>query len=215
MSMIVGTIVAVAVAAEVLYTAVQWLRERWGNRTVAPSTLCTAEMSETDQKMQTETVEIVHEVFGEDINESIQELSASERLEKVELLTEQLKEAYDVDVNVEFFGENRNYCGYYNYKDNTLSLNVADLLSKNIENVYEFINTVIHELRHAVQWKAIQEEDFWEIDDQRKISWINNFADYITAQIDPKGYALQPVEVDARTFAAGCLKGVIENECEA
>lgn len=208
MAITVGTIVAAMVAVEIACAAVQWFRDLWGTKVNAPASLCTAEMSTTDQEMQEETKHILKEVFGENIAESIQSLDAAQRIVKAEEFIEKLKDAYGLDVEVEFYGENRSHCGFYNSKLNTLNLNVADLLSKNMDCSYEFINTIIHELRHAVQWKAIQEDGFWNTDKATRINWMNNFANYIQYGIDPKGYAQQPVEVDAVTFVDGCLKGV-------
>ena len=111
-------------------------------------------------------------------------------------------------VKVEFYGDDRHQCGFYNSRDNTLNLNVADLLSKTPERIQEFFDTIIHELRHAVQWKAIREAGYWNVEEERSKAWAKNFANYISASVDPRGYANQLVEVDARTFASGCLEGV-------
>lgn len=212
MSITVGTIIAATVAARAVYAAVQWLREIWGNRVTAPNSLCTANMSEMDEKMQEETIRIIKDIFGEDINENIQELSASDRILKIEEFAKRIKLVYGLDVDINFYGDDKNLCGFYSFKDNELNLNVADLLSKNAEDIYEFLDTVIHEMRHAVQWKAVQEEGFWNVDDKTRAEWMDNLANnYIPFNVDPRGYALQPVEVDARTFATGCLEGVIGN----
>lgn len=207
MSITVATVLAV-LATELVCIAVQFFCDLWGNRVNAPSTLCTEEMSEVDKKMQQQTKNIIHDVFGENVAESVQNMKAAQRIEKVEELVKQLKEEYRLDVEVEFYGENRNECGFYNGKQNTLSLNVADLLSNNSEQIQVFFDTVIHELRHAVQWKAVQEEGFWNIGRERRIKWADNFKNYISINVDPKGYARQPVEMDACTFSAGCMEGV-------
>ena len=207
----VETIMTAVLAVELAYIAVQWVRELWGNRVIAPESLCTAEMSETDLEMQQQTVQIMRDTFGTDINESIQKLSAAERIQKAEEFVNNLTMIYGLDIKIEFFGENRVHCGHYNMKENSLNLNVADLLSKNEENIYEFFDTIFHELRHAVQWKAVQEEGFWNVEENTREQWLHNFDNYISVNVDPQGYALQTIEADARTFATGCLKGVMNH----
>jgi len=208
MSITLGTIVTALLVAEVVCAAVEFLHDLWGYCVNAPGTLCTAEMSETDIKMQEQTRDMIHETFGENIIDSVQDMDAAQRIKSAQNLIQALQKEYDLDVKVEFYGDDRHQCGFYNSRDNTLNLNVADLLSKTPERIQEFFDTIIHELRHAVQWKAIREAGYWNVEEERSKAWAKNFANYISASVDPRGYANQLVEVDARTFASGCLEGV-------
>lgn len=206
MSLTVGTIISIALIATA--TVIDWLCDVWGSRTIAPVTLCTAPMSETDVEMQIATKAVLKEALGEDINATIQELSAAERITKAEELIDRLQELYGLDVEVDFYGDTYVNCGRFNYHGFKLELNVANLLAREEERVLNFIDTIIHELRHAVQCKAICEEGFWNVSEETKKRWLDNIKNYITVTVDPKGYANQPVELDARTFASGCLREV-------
>ena len=76
--------------------------------------------------------------------------------------------------------------------------------------VRSVMETIVHELRHAVQWKAITENNFWNVDEKTRDLWAENlnFDNYIDPEVDFKGYCEQPVEADARTFSALVMEGV-------
>lgn len=207
--------VLLAVAAAVTVGTVSFLVDRWrGDHTEIqlPQQLVTGPMSETDKKMQERTREVIHETFGEDVVASVKEMKSSERVQAAEDFTRKLAEEYEVDVEFGFYGDTKEKCGYYSDTEKKIHLNVSDLLEDNEEllpvRIHEFLDTVIHELRHAVQCKAIREEGFWDVENERRILWADNFRNYISADVDPRGYAEQRVEVDARTFAAESLEGV-------
>lgn len=207
MGVIFRTIVS-GIIEELVCEAILWLREVWDNRIEAPDSLLMENLSKTDRLKQKQTQQIIHSVLGEDPIQEILRMNAADRINKMEETFRRFAECYDLNVAADFYGDSRDSCGYYDCDDNILSLNVADLLSKNPEHIKEFLDTMIHELRHAVQHKAIKTEGFWNVEEQRKAEWRNNHDNYIEFEVDPQGYAQQAVEKDAITFAAGCLKGV-------
>ncbi|MBO5474793.1 MAG: hypothetical protein J6A08_13570 [Lachnospiraceae bacterium] len=207
MGVVFRTIVS-EIVEELVCEAILWLRELWDNRVKAPDSLLVANLSKTDRLKQKQTKQIIHGVLGEDPIQEILKMNAADRIHKMEEVFCRLVECYDLNVTADFYGDSRDSCGYFDGENNILSLNVADLLSKNPEYVKEFLDTMIHELRHAIQQKAIRTEGFWDIEETRRLEWRNNYDNYIEFEVDPQGYARQVVEEDALTFASGCLKGV-------
>lgn len=62
------------------------------------------------------------------------------------------------------------------------------------------LSTVIHELRHLVQYQvaALKRND--GVPFERRRAWRENALHYIRREVDPEGFYYQPLEVDARSF---------------
>lgn len=208
--MVVETLVACAAVAVVAEIA-EFLINLWG-RSEAPPQLLEGPMSEDDLKMQEKTKTLIHEIFGEDIVSTVTAMDGPQRVQAAQDFTLRVIQEYGLDAEIVFYGDAREHCGFYNYWENKLYYNVADLLVYNEEVLtvcmHEFFDTVIHELRHAVQYRAVQQEGFWNVENETRLEWADNFRNPIGADVDLRGYITQTLEVDARTFAAGCLKGV-------
>ena len=203
----------ILLATMVAGIVINFFRNLWGSQS-APPRLLEATLSETDEKMCEKTRELIQEVFGENVVESVKAMDSLKRLEKANEFANRLVKAYGLETEVTFYGENRNDCGGYNFRENKIYLNVADLFIRDEEHFAEyllnFFDTIIHELRHAVQHKAVLQEGFWEVDEDTRLLWADNIAHYHSPKVDIKAYVTQPIEMDARTFAARSMKGVFE-----
>lgn len=100
---------------------------------------------------------------------------------------------------------------------NTANFNIVELMWRGDDEQFEarirnFIDTIVHEERHAVQHRVIREPGFWQIDEERRTAWARNTPPpnkrYIRASVDIRRYRTQPVERDAFTFADLALRGV-------
>lgn len=94
--------------------------------------------------------------------------------------------------------------GVYDRDDKSIQVNALQLepTSKYGHDSERMIMTCLHEGRHAYQNQAI--EGLIEHDDPEEVElWKQNLAEghYIRFYQNPRAYYLQPVEVDARTFA--------------
>ena len=68
----------------------------------------------------------------------------------------------------------------------------------------EVMNTMVHEMRHAYQHAVVDSPDKFDVAQSTVDSWAADFDDYKTPDSDGfKAYYSQPVEADARSFAAG------------
>lgn len=173
------------------------------------------EMSEKDKQKIDETQQLIQECFGENVVENLKNASNKERIALMAEFAEKLAELYDLDIEVDVTISDAQNCGFYNWQEKKAKFNIL-LLTIDSSNehfeycVREVMDTIIHELRHAVQHKAILEEGFWEIEDERRAEWANNMTEgnYIRPEVDMKGYVNQPIEADASTFAGLVMNGV-------
>lgn len=182
--------------------------------TTVPETI-QAELCETDQEKIAQSQALFHEHFGEDVCQTIRNMSNMERVDAANRFANDLAKLYDVDVNIDINISNVEECGYYNHLENKAVFNILELLVSNDNPNFEshirnFFDTIVHELRHAVQNKAVEEPGFWDIDEARRKAWEENLkpGNYIDPQVDIRGYMMQPTENDATTFAANVLEGV-------
>ncbi|MBE6728104.1 MAG: hypothetical protein E7562_05615 [Ruminococcaceae bacterium] len=187
----------------------------WGNAPAQnpPQQAISAPMSDTDKEKIKETQNFIKEKFGDNVVDHFREIPKKERVAELTEFAEELAKLYGVELEVDINAEHINSCGFYNFETKTLEFNIKYLMfEKNDENfaffIKEAINTIVHELRHAVQHKATKESGFWNVDEKTRAKWANNFRNYISPSVDMRGYANQPVEADATTFANAALEGI-------
>lgn len=69
----------------------------------------------------------------------------------------------------------------------------------------EMVKTIFHELKHTVQWRAIQEGgNVWGYSDDLLSQWALNHMNYVSPYDDPEGYIMQGMEMDSFGFET-CL----------
>lgn len=95
--------------------------------------------------------------------------------------------------------------GYYNRGTRKITINTEQLEPQSqYGNDYRVhLDTILHEGRHAYQHQAVLSEIEHEPPEQVS-EWRDNMAPghYITYERNPRGYYAQPIERDARAFAA-------------
>lgn len=214
--------VLAAAAATIAAVAVSNILESlWG----APSSTqslplsLTAEMSNHDQEMADRTRSLIQECYcrdGNNVMDSIRQMNAEERLDATRSFCARLAQLNGLQIDSISFYQNNNIgdCGSYNSRMNAVQFNIVELMWNGNDEAFEaritnFIDTIVHEYRHAVQFRAIREKGFWQIDDQRRKNWADNLPpNYINPKVDPRGYRMQPLESDAFTYAALVMRGV-------
>ncbi len=190
------------------------LIERWGTRQVeqVPESV-QAELSETDKEKIKETQELIHEKFGDSVVESLRNASNKQRVDMMDDFAKELATLYGLDIEIDITVDQISSCGYYNWAEKKAVFNIAMLMADgNDKNfavyVREVMDTIIHELRHAVQRKAVAEPGFWDVDEERRRIWTENMNNYIRPEVDYHGYAHQPIEADSVTFAGAVMSEV-------
>ena len=195
-----------------------------------PETLKT-ELTETDKEKALQSADIIKDVFGEKPIEKFDEMSTAEKIAALESIAGSLIELYGLeDTKFEMVNiSDINTWGYYRHDEDKLYVNISLLMMdpNEFKKVFkegarevvlrETISTIVHELRHAVQHKAISldSDDYWNTTEQTRIEWAHNFANYIPYEVDPVGYKNQIVERDANTYADEVMKGVFGDEKDA
>lgn len=206
---------AVAAGLLAIFEGVKGLIDLWGEKKQARSLpeQVKAEISETDKEMLEKTKEVITNNFGDSVIKKIADATNKERIDLMTDFATELAKAYGLDIDIDICVNEINNCGYYVWEDKKAVFNIAMMMvDKNNEYfeycVRETLDTIIHELRHAVQHKAISEEGFWNVDEERRIKWAENLTNYISPKTDRKGYSLQPIELDAATFANAAMERV-------
>ncbi|MCD7885097.1 MAG: hypothetical protein LUI87_15575 [Lachnospiraceae bacterium] len=173
-----------------------------------------SEMSKTDKEKVNETREIIKKHFTEDPAEAIGNMSNIDRVQATSDFVKDLAKAYGLDIDIDVALMDSGMWGFYNFGSKKAVFNVSYLMvDKDNEKfkyiVKEFLDTIVHELRHAVQHRAVEEPGFWDVSDERRAEWAYNMQHYIKAETDIKAYAKQPIENDAASFAAMALEGMV------
>lgn len=101
--------------------------------------------------------------------------------------------------------------GYYSSRDNTITLNSYYIEGCDYESYKQCMDTIIHEGRHAYQHYNVEIRQVHPSDGDCK-NWDENlnevalFPEYygyqVADEVGPLRYWMQPVEADARAFAA-------------
>jgi hypothetical protein len=175
----------------------------------AINSMISESMNGKEKEMMEETADCINRLFNDAVIDTIKSMSAEERLRASDTLISELCRIYQIQLDsIEYFTSNSGIMGAYCRSENKISLNIQYLLCNNGEAIREYIDTIVHELRHALQWNILEDKVDWEISEERKKEWAENFINYIPCRKGIKLYFMQPVELDAFAFAAGSMKGV-------
>lgn len=109
----------------------------------------------------------------------------------------------EMNVSPSFAGwyQDNSTIGVYCEDVRGIALNEMFIATDNDYVLRNIINTVIHECKHAMQWDAVSGRNTHGYSPQLIEAWRRNFADYIQPEESDEGYAKQPVEYDAASFA--------------
>lgn len=205
---------AVGLTLGILSGLIEGLLERWGQQSLPQTSR--AELSEADQKKVVETQALICRCFGGSPVECLKNASNKDRIALVAEFSEQLAELYGLDIEVDVTVNELKNCGSYYWKEHKAVFNIALLMVDGSNEHFDFcvretLDTIIHELRHAVQHRAVREPGFWSVDEERRLAWAENMTPdhYISPAVNLRAYAEQPIEKDAVTFAAAVMEGVL------
>lgn len=163
--------------------------------------------------MAEETRAAIEKLFGTPADEKIMRMAEKEEREEASTkLILELCGLYHISLTkITYFYEDSGSMGAYGPHDKSIALNIKYLMTGDRACIREYLDTIVHELRHAVQRSAIEGDDYWQVPEERQKSWLGNMvpmSNYISFGEDPEGYYTQPVEMDAFTFAHYVMEGV-------
>lgn len=195
---------------------VSFLQGTFGRQRAMPETI-KAELSDKDKEMAQQTKDLIHEQFGENVSDSIRAMSNMDRLQAANRFANDLAQLYGLDIEIDVVAQDATQCGYYDWSSGKAVFNIVELWISNDDpdfdaHIQNFFDTIVHELRHAVQRKAVTEPGFWDVEEERRQKWDENFqpGNYVRADVNIRGYMEQPLENDAYTYAAYVMEGVFE-----
>ena len=166
-------------------------------------------MTETDLRMAEQSREIIAEHLGDQPVDALLSLNAEDRITAMGNILEAMARLYNVPIKgAEFTQMDAGICGAYYRNEQMIRVNVTHLMCNDRAVLLDVLDTVVHELRHAVQWSMIEGNEVWGASEERRLEFARNFRHYVRPNRDVRGYQLQPVERDATTFAAMVLRGV-------
>lgn len=204
---------AVIVAVGFLTDFIAGLISRWGEQRLPVA--AQTELSDDDHKMVEKTQTLITRSFGNDVVGTLRNASNKDRIALFADFAERLAELYGLDITVDVTVSNLKDCGAYNWGEKKAVFNIAMLMVDGDHPHFSFcvketLDTIVHELRHAVQHRVVEEPGFWNVDEKRRLLWARNMTQdhYIKPNVDLRAYAEQPIEKDASTFAAAVMEGV-------
>lgn len=153
----------------------------------------------------------VHEIqrlLGENPVERLNSMDAKSRLEAAEQLHICLCTVFFLDLGLEM-GESDNGCaGYYCNSRKVLWVDYRYLLSDKREYIADYLDTVIHEFRHAMQYCFIEDSAYNGVDRvyRERMAVSIHPSVYVKYCENPELYYNQLCERDARAYAEIVLR---------
>ena len=160
-----------------------------------------------DHKLECDCSIMLKGMFPNGIRSKFESLATE--YDRQQLITELIKrtcEILQVDVRSVVFEELPvNVGGSYSYghggSEKKITINRVYL----IEDPEKLLHIIFHELKHAVQYESVLEDNKWGYTAQRRAQWLkcmdDKYVDYCY-----EAYALQSIEIDAEYFAEGVFK---------
>lgn len=151
---------------------------------------------------------------GQHPGEYLASISAEKRMAVIKEFIDSIRRIYGLDdLDVVFNYDSISSCGAFcrseNYK--YVLLNQGYLDTNNPVLLLEFVSTILHEFRHAVQFNAMQGKNPLEFPEDLIKQWVENNLNYIRCANDPEGYRNQPVEWDAFTSEQHLMSTYLES----
>ena len=190
--------------------------ERRQNAEVNPEYLAQVQAMDAQYKPEPPDVELADkcgaylaEKFPGGIEAAIQNMSGEDLLELFKQIESDAEQLMGIGIDIVDIYESETpptncYMGYYDHSDNSIHLNKMFILSGNVQLVKEQISTIFHELKHARQWKALEDaiegQNTFGYSENQLVAWAENFMHYIPSSVDDELYRKQPVELDTFGF---------------
>lgn len=184
-----------------------------------------------DEKLIEECHQLKTEIFPDGVQSRFNQFNSLEEREKFvrDFIGRAASIMHVTIEEVQFYELAINNPGAYSYNSPQLNISKGIVLNRLylLEEPNVLIETIFHELKHAVQNEALWESDVWGYSASRKAQWMSampkviEYKDEIKVEeryvnpgeySDPynvfEAYALQVIEIDARIFAENVMDGI-------
>ena len=219
-----GLIVGLAVAAVTIIVA-DLLRndeifdkdmgQQTGNGRISPyeriaGLSCDTEAAFTDADRSRADIAVreMKGLLGENPAERLGSMDAGERLEAAKELHRRLCTAFSLDISLEMGQSDVGCVGTYCPGRRGLWVDYRYLLSDKAEYIADYLDTIIHEFRHAMQHRFLEDGSYNGVDDdyRKRIAVSMHPSVYVNFDENPELYYNQLCEKDARAYAAMVLQ---------
>ena len=174
------------------------------------------EFTDIDRNKADIAVHEIQELLGKDPVECLNSMDAKTRLETAKELHKRLCSGFSLDIGLEMGESDIGCAGYYCQGRKVLWVDYRYLLSDKLEYIADYLDTVIHEFRHAMQHWFVEDGAYNGVDsDYRERMAVSLHPSvYVGFYENPELYYNQLCERDARAYAAMVmqqLKGAESN----
>ena len=162
------------------------------------------EITAQDEERGIKAVSGIREILGTDPIQRLCEMGAAERVKAAQTIHRVLCTAFSIDIGLQMGTSDDGTCGVYRHNDKVMWVDYRYLLSRNPEYIEEYIDTVFHEFRHAMQIKCIENSEYngASEDYRKRMACSLHRSIYVNYSENPELYYKQLSERDAREFAA-------------
>lgn len=211
--MIITPEILIAGGIYLAYEGVVWGISRWKRWRFEKKTAefrVKPELTDYDCALIERCREVMKSHFPQGIESRLIGMSPAERAGLFQNLVLELNSIYGLNItNIAFLNADEigyGTCGYYLRETNSIRFNLDFLSLDDSEILHEMVNTIFHEMRHALQYKAVTDSNCNYGTEEQRYLWALNFLNYIPAYVDFAYYQQQILEADARQIAELSIK---------
>lgn len=171
-------------------------------------------LTENDQELINKNQELLKKIFGDEYIESkLKSLNKEERIKIMVQIIEEATDNYDVKIEKVNFLQTSDIgdgvCGFYDNETNSISINLDYIICDDDIMLRHIVGTIFHELRHAQQFRSVNDPDYNVCSEEQRRTWALNLAPghYISCDVDFELYRTQAVEWDARAIQEASIQG--------
>ena len=163
-----------------------------------------------------QSVKEVKKFFPEPPGKTLIKEDFQSRCDAIEEFADRLTKVYgmkDVEIiitdDTDIFPQDGTlYFGSTRMQERIVYINANLLLLEDEDILGHLIGTVIHELRHIMQYEIMTLVNTRGVPYQRRKAWRHATVNYINSEYDMEGYMQQSIEFDARNFTNRIWRGV-------
>lgn len=160
-----------------------------------------------DQDLAKECQAYIDKALPDGLTEALKPLTDERRIEFMKELINDFADIMGVQINnVSFFMpsdmEEASCFGLFISEEQSIALNAMFVLNLDEPKITEHMTrTILHELKHARQHMAIEDDSGLGYDQETLDKWRYNFAYYIKPEECDEAYRKQPIEQDANGWS--------------
>lgn len=162
------------------------------------------EITEKDEERGKQAVLEIQAILGTDPVQRLCEMDAKERVKAARAVHQVLCAAFSIDMGLQMGTSDDGTCGAYRHNDKVMWVDYRYLLSTNPEHIEEYLDTIFHEFRHAMQFRLIESREYNGAGEDYRMRMARSMHPnaYVNYSESPELYYKQLCERDAREFAA-------------